>query len=317
VFRRIILAAALTAALGSLAIAQPERPLIRVGSGQDDQITPLLYAQHAGLFARAGLNVEVTKMANGATAAAAVAGGSLEIAKASSFALVLAHVKGIPFVLIAPAGGYRSEAPNAAFIVAASSPMRVAKDLNGKTLGATQLGDINHISTMAWIDQNGGDASTVKFVEIPPLAIPAAIEAGRIDGATVFEPTYSSAVNSGKARVMAYSYDAIAKHFEDSAFYANATWIAGHRDLVVRFNRVVHDANAYLAGHESEGVPLIAQFVGVDPATLPTIHHPDRPLYLDPNAIQPVIDGAFRYKVIPARFAAQEMICDCALKPPR
>lgn len=309
-----LLAAALIA-FGSASSAQPEAPLIRVGTGQDEAIAPMLYAEQAGLFRRAGLNVHVMRLTNGATAAAALVGGSLEIAKASSFFLVLAHVKGLPFTIIAPVSSYNSDAPDVALLVDAASPIRAAKDFSGKTVAVAQIGDINHVALKAWLDQNGGDSTAVKYIELPASAVPAAVAEGRVVGSPLYEPQYSFASAGGKMRVVGYPYDAIAEHFDDAALYANPAWVNAHRDEVAIFNRVVREANAYVGAHESDVAPLVAQFIGIDPALVTKLHHPGRPLYVEPRAFQPVIDAAAKYKIIPARFDAADLICDCALRP--
>ena len=82
------LAVALAGALGISfsappATAQAPPPLIRIGTGPNDQALPLVYADKGGLFARAGLNVEVTRQTNTSTEAAAISGGSLDIAEGS------------------------------------------------------------------------------------------------------------------------------------------------------------------------------------------------------------------------------------------
>jgi ABC-type nitrate/sulfonate/bicarbonate transport system substrate-binding protein len=320
---RIRLAAAVLLALAvlplarSTSLAQSEPPLIRVGAALDDQSTPLLYAVHADLFKKAGLNVEIEKLGSGSVVAAAVAGGSLEIGKAATYAIILAVAKGLPFTLISPIATEVADAPDGALLVPVNSPIKSAKDLNGKTIGVTTLQDFNMLAVEAWMDQNGGDPSTVKFIELPPPAIAAALEAGRIDGAPVFEPVYTAAVSSGKARVGAYVYTAIAKHYIGAAMFANTAWAASHRDLVERFNRVMLEADRYVGAHESEAIPLIAQFVGVDPALLLKMHHPGRATYLAASEVQPLIDLAAKYKIIAKGFPASQMICDCALKPPR
>ena len=60
---------------------------------------------------------------------------------------------------------------------------------------------------------------------MPPAASLAALESGRIDIATLQEPFASQALASGQMRVLGSPFDAIAKHFDDAALYANPTWI--------------------------------------------------------------------------------------------
>ena len=72
--------------------AAPER--ILVGASSDDVVRPLLYAVDAGLFKKAGLDVELVKLSNGAAVAAAVAGGSVQLGKGSALTPVQAYAKG-------------------------------------------------------------------------------------------------------------------------------------------------------------------------------------------------------------------------------
>jgi NitT/TauT family transport system substrate-binding protein len=310
-------------ALASLAtppsLAQrADAPTIRIGAGLDVESTPVLYAQRAGMFARAGMKVEVVKIPGGGTAiAAAVAGGALEIGKASTYALVTAHARGVPFVLLAPAAYYSSDVPDIPLVVGVKSPLRTARDLNGKTIGVVSLATTMRLATETWIDANGGDSKSVHFVELSPPAMPIAIEQGRIDGGPLSEPVFSDAMAGGKIRVLGYPYNALGKHFVLADWFSTADWVAKNHELAEKFARVMYDANAYVAAHESEMTPFIAAYVGIDPAVLAKMKNPERGTYYDPALIQPLIDGAARYKAIPKVFPAAEMISDAALKPPK
>ncbi len=93
----------------------------------------------------------------------------------------------------------------------------------------------------------------------------AAIEQNRITATTIYEPFYSAAVASGKARVLGHPYDAISRKFSDAVLFAGTTWSSEHRDLVQRVLRVIADAAAYAQAHENELVPYTAQFTDQTP----------------------------------------------------
>src|SRR5580692_12425675 len=97
--------------------AQPALEHISVGASTDDLVRPLLYAVDAGLFKKAGLDVEIVKLANGAAVAAAVAGGSIQLGKGSALTPVQAYAKGIPFIVTANLANYSSDSPNIAMVV--------------------------------------------------------------------------------------------------------------------------------------------------------------------------------------------------------
>jgi ABC-type nitrate/sulfonate/bicarbonate transport system substrate-binding protein len=312
-WRRLICAVALAVALPGSTFAQ-SGPLIRVGAGPDDTSMPVIYAAQSGLFAKAGLNVELQKLAGAAVVGAALAGGSLEIGKASALSVITAHVKGLPFTVLGNIATYNSDNPDFALIVLNSSPVKTAQDLPGKILAAVSLQDMSTVATLAWLAQNGVDSTSLKFVEMPAAVTLAAMEQGRVVGSTIYEPMLSAAVSTGKVRIVGYPYDALGKRVAAGLLIANAGWVADHRDLVDRFLRVMQVASAYVGAHESEMGPMMAAYSGVDPTSITKAHHEIRGVAITPADLQPVIDAAAKYKVIPQPFPATELICGCALR---
>jgi NitT/TauT family transport system substrate-binding protein len=287
---------------------------VRVATAGDDNAAPLLYADKAGLFKKAGLDVQITKMKSGAAIAAAVAGGSLDIGKSSLTGLIAAHLRGIDFTLVAPSGMYVKESPIGALVVAADSPIKVPKDFTGKTISAAALNDINVVATQAWLEENGVDSKTVKFVEIPESAVSAALAQKRVDGSTVLNPVLADLINGGKNRVAATVFDGIANRFMISGWFASADYVAKHRDIVERFERVMQQAEAYANTHHAETLDLVVQFTGLDAATVAGMTRPTYPAVLDPRDIQPLIDAEVKYKVIDKPFPAAELISPTALR---
>ncbi len=294
--------------------AQTE-PLLRIGAGPDMTSLPIIYADKAGLFKRAGLNVDIQKLGGASVVGAALAGGSLEIGKASTLSVATGYGRGLPFTIIGAIAAYNGDRPDLALIVLANSGIKTAKDLEGKVLADVSLEDMNTVATLAWLDQHGVDSAALKYVEIPANAALAAMETGRVVGSTVYEPIYTADMATGKVRVIGYPFDAIAKHFADSVLFANTNWVSTHRDLVDRFLRVMKAATAYVGAHEDELTPMLAEYAGVDPVSIAKVRHPERRVTITPEDVQPVIDTAAKYKAMPKSFPATDLICTCALKP--
>src|SRR5215469_18645062 len=126
-------AAVLSATAGAAQTAAP-LPLVRIASAPSDDMSPALYADKAGLFRAAGINVEIQRAASGSAVASGVAAGAIDIGKSSIVPLISAHARGFPFTLVAPSAIFRSIAPTAGLIVPKNSPIRSASDLSGKTV---------------------------------------------------------------------------------------------------------------------------------------------------------------------------------------
>src|SRR5271166_1219128 len=84
---------------------------LRIGIAPSDGVTSVVYAAKTGLFEKAGLDVHIETQANGAAVAAAVLSGFFDIGNTSITSILLAHDKGLPFTLVAPAGVYDGKQP--------------------------------------------------------------------------------------------------------------------------------------------------------------------------------------------------------------
>lgn len=304
--RRGLFLAATGAALAAPA-AGAQAATIRIASAPDEDVVAALWAVSSGVFEKAALDVHVQKANSGAAVAAAVAGGSIEIGKSSLVSLITAHVKGLPFVLVAPAGVYDATAPTVGMIVGKDSTAKSAAELNGKTLSASSLGDQNAIAMQAWLDAHGGDSKSVKFVELPSAAAPDALAAGRVDAATVGNPILTEALASGKCRLFARPFDAIAPHFLFAAYFCTADYAAKNADVLARFRRVLAEAAKYVNGHHQATIDSVSAFTGIAPDVIAGMTRTQVGTVLDAGMIQPVIDVAVRYRVIPAPFDARTM----------
>jgi NitT/TauT family transport system substrate-binding protein len=301
-------------ALAARAGAQ-EAPAITVATLINDTATAMLYAVKAGLFKKAGLNVQMTVLPTGAAGQAAVAGGAAQFALSSLIGVIAAHEKGIPFTLVAPAGVVTSDVPYSQFVVKADSPIKTARDLNGKTIGAAGLKDMDTVAIMNWVDQNGGDSKTLKFVEMSASVSLAAIEEGRIDGADLNTPTLTRGLESGKVRTLAQIFDAIAPRFENTGWFTTADYATKNRATVEKFAQVMRDANLYCNAHHAETVPLVAENAKIDAAVVARMARITFGDYLRPADIQPLINVAAKYGAIAKPFDARALISPYALKP--
>jgi NitT/TauT family transport system substrate-binding protein len=292
-----------------------ELPTVTVATLINDTATSALYAVKSGMFRKAGLNVQLQVLSSGAAGAAAVAGGAAQFGLSSLVGIIAAHEKGIPFTLVAPAGVVTSDVPYSQFVVKADSPIKTGRDLNGKTIGAAGLKDMDTVAIMNWVDKNGGDSKTLKFVEMPgPVAL-SAIEEGRIDGADLNTPTLTRGLEGGKVRSLAQIFDAIAPRFANTGWFATTEYTTKNRSTVEAFARVIHDSNIYCNAHHAETVPLVAENAKIDEKMVARMARITFGDYLRAADIQPLVNVAAKYGAISKPFDAAALISPYALKP--
>jgi len=313
-FRRHSFLAGALASCALPTIARAQSPThLSIGTAPiDSGMTPII-AQRAGFYRRYGLDMDIQVMNSGAVVSAAVAGGALNVGSSALMGLIAAHIKGIPFQIITPAAGYRSEKPSDVLLVRKDSPIRTGADLNGKIIASPALHDFLAITTLAWIDAHGGDSKTVRQIELPLDATATALMTGRIDAAAMSEPRVSDLLKSGNARALGKPYDVVGNKFLISAFFAQSEAINADKDAFGRLARAHHDANVFANAHPDVTAPWLADFAHLDPVTVGTGQRAYMAESLNVADIQVVIDAAARYKVIEQSFDARDMISPAVL----
>jgi ABC-type nitrate/sulfonate/bicarbonate transport system substrate-binding protein len=273
---------------------------------------PILYAQASGMFAKAGVDLDLGRLPTGAAVTTAVAGGSLNIGKSTFFAVVAAFAHGVPISVIAPGVVYDSHFPNGALMVLKDAPIHGVADMSGKVIAVNNLSEPTRPATELWLQKGGFPKDEVKFVEIPMSAMPAALDTHRIDIVFMTVPLIDEALASGKYRVLEPILNQIAPRWWFSAIIANRDWAKDNRDAVKRIASVMEASAAYTNAHHVE---LSSQIAGLTGATETSIAHmtwPQGGTAIVPAEMQPVIDLSVKAGFIEKGFDARDMIFDPA-----
>jgi NitT/TauT family transport system substrate-binding protein len=305
------MATALAAASTAPALGQTPAPLTLhlTGTGADD-VASVFYAQRAGLFRAAGFDTVYERSNSGAAAVAAVVSGAVDIGKSSMGSLVAARAHNIDLKLHAGGALFRSTFPRGEvlLVVASDSALKTGKDFAGKTISVPSLGDQNQMAVRAWIDGAGGDSRSLSFLEIPSSAAAAAVIQGRVAGAVLVPPFAVRAMADGKVRNVAAVFTAIAPRFLETAWFTTGDYAIKHRDLMLRFAKIVGDGATYVNAHPAETSELLAPITGVAAASIFNNGISYMAPSLDVRDIQPLIDAMAKYNMIDHGFNASDFL---------
>lgn len=307
-------ARAITATLGACATgalftglrttALAQTPItIRVGSGNVEPNAQVFYAIDAGFFKKNGVEAQLTILRSGGVTMEAIVSGQLDCGVGNTVSLGSAVLRKIPFEVIAPGIYWDAKYPNAAIVVAANSTIKSAKDLNGKTLGVTSLGSIDGLGIESYMDANGGDLSTVKFVELVPSAQAESVAAGRVAAGVINDPELSSAVAAGKIRRLVDAYNDVARLFYGTVWFTTSDWLNKNKDGAKRFADAIAAAGAWAESNRSQALPILEKY---------TKFHEDKSIArygrnpVEAKYLQPVWDAAYKYKIYPAPLKAAD-----------
>lgn len=295
-----------------LALAQTK---LQVGTMKIGDLSPFFIAQDRGFFKGAGLDINVTAMVGGAAIQPALASGALNIGWSNVISIYQGHLAGFDYRFIANGAiNKRGTSDVFGFQVAADSPIKSAKDLSGKTIAANTLSNIIQASGLHWIDNNGGDSSKVKWVEIPFPQMEAALVQKHIDAFVAVEPfvTVPSKVNK-KTKVLGHPLGGIAPRLLIASYFCSEAWIQKNGETVKAFvaalNRGIDAHNV----NPEEAKATIAKHTGLKPEFLKLMALPAFEKRILESDLQPLMDVAFRYKLIDRKFPPRELISKYAL----
>lgn len=293
--------------------ASQERRKVQVGFNPGESLAEGLYAQEGGFFSKAGVDAQLVELTNGGAMTAAIVSGAIDIAPSNIASISAAYIRGLHLNLFAPSVLISASAPPTTIIaVPKDSPLRTAKDFNGKTFACSTVRDLQQAAVMTWMDKNGGDSKTATFVEVPnPDQLPA-LAAKRVDAACLVEPFLSQ----GKAdtRFVARPYDSLGKTLMTFGWIANKDWYQGNPDLVRRVVAALREAAHWANTHHPATAAINSKYSHIP---VEGIMATNRQLFsdgkLDPALIQPIVDASAHYGFLPHGFAANELFAPNAV----
>jgi NitT/TauT family transport system substrate-binding protein len=286
--------------------AQPALTKLRTFALPVDPCGALYYAKDQGYFEAAGLDVDISTPADYGAVISALVSGSVDIVYGIILQIEQAFQKGLPITIIAPAAMNLAQRPTNFLLVAKDSPIKSARDLNGKTIGSSPLKSVGTYAVEAWMNIHGGDATTIKWADIPFPLCGEAIARGRIDAAFVIEPFATFA--RAETRLLGRPYEAISPYFLGAAYITTNAWAAAHPDLVRKFAGAIHDASVWANKYPAKTAPLVQQFSKVDLATITAMTRAVYSETLTPEIVQPTIDFGAKYKMLDSAFPPKDLI---------
>jgi NitT/TauT family transport system substrate-binding protein len=294
------------AAAGSRPVLGADPVPIRIGYAPVELSAAFFAAIEAGFFKKAGLAVDAQPMSTGAATIAALIGGTIDVGDANVVSMAQACERGIPVAYVALDGLYSAANPADALVVSASSPIATARDLNGKTIAINVLNGIAYIGVRSGIDHDGGDSSTIRFVEMPFSVMPDALLAHRVDAILVSQPELRRATEAG-SRVLSYPYNAIAPRFLVAGWLGVRTWVKGNVAVARRFHDAMLEADIWSNQHHDRTAQFVQKYTKVDLATVQSMTRAVFPERSDMSLAQPVINAAAKYGLLKSAFPAADL----------
>jgi NitT/TauT family transport system substrate-binding protein len=305
------LAAGAAASVAVPAGARAQTPPLRVSVATADAYAEGYFAADQGFFTQAQLNVSLSMVGSGANAATMAAANALDMGISNTANLAIAITHGAPFKIIAGGGLYTAKRPTTAVVTAIDSPVRSVHDLVGKVVAVTALKDLTEVGVRVWLDRNGVDSRSVKFVETPMGLMTAALSRGTFDAALVGEPYLSDGV--GKTmRVVGDAYATIAPQFLIANWFTTTGFLKQNLPLVKRFVATIYDTARWANAHEAEAGQILGKYSKMDPATLTRMTRCIYATSLEPRYLDSVLSVMYNYGALDKRLTSGDLVANLA-----
>jgi ABC-type nitrate/sulfonate/bicarbonate transport system substrate-binding protein len=204
---------------------------ITIGIGVDSVFAPMFVAETEGLFEDAGLDVTVRQYAQSGEGVDAVMAGDIQMAAVTETTL-LAKATQEPMqglgVYVEDAGNYTKLAMREGV----TSPQQI------KTMGVV-AGSIHEWGAIKFLEENGIDPESVKFVPVGPPELPALLQRGDIDAFVSPEPWPSNAEKEANAKLSPSSEFGLSYVL---VITARSDWVESNREEAKKFMDVLAKA---------------------------------------------------------------------------
>ena len=302
------LAAVFTLAFGLLqaSAGAADKITLNVAAIPIDPSANVYYALEQGYFQNAGLDVHITPMTSGPAVVAAIASGAADIGVSNVTSLAAARLHGIALRFLAAAAVTTPDTQTDLLLVPKDSTIQAGADLNGKTIAISGIKSFQQVSASAWIDKHGGDAHTIKFIEIPFPEMGAALDAHRIDAAMTTEP-FSSA-DLATARSLGTALQSVAPTYMLLGWAATDDWLKAHADVAARFATAMRQASQWANGHHKESAAILVKYTKISQAVAEKMARTAYGTELTAAMISPPVDASLRYGIIDKAVPAADLI---------
>ncbi|HEY4277225.1 MAG TPA: ABC transporter substrate-binding protein [Conexibacter sp.] len=248
---------------------------VRVGVLPIGTQVPLYLGIRHGFFRAEGIDVQPQVMSGGSAIVPALLQGSLQLGFVNGATIVFGAGRGLPIEVVAagegaPLRGNRDE-DLSRLVVAKDSPIRTARDLDGKTIAVSGLRDAPELLTRAALAKEGVDLGSLRFQEIGYADMLAALDAHRVDAAYLVTPFGEQAERDGDVTLARPYYDT--QPGLGTAYYATSRQFAQQSPQVVAgFQRAMLKSVAYANAHIDEARRLLPSFTTIPADVVPRVN---------------------------------------------
>jgi NitT/TauT family transport system substrate-binding protein len=234
-----------------------------------------MVARDQGIFAKNGLDADVSLIAINTTIPPAIVSDSIQIGGPTATVFLQAVDGGLDLVAVE---GASVMDPVSSGLVGAVARNGVAindpKDFVGKKVGAPGIGAFLHVLFVKWLIEKGVDPKSVNFVEVTFPTQSDALKSGSVDAVLTAEPFITRMKNAGTGTVVARYVQDLGRTEPIISYASTRAFAEQHPDVIKAFRASIEEAAKIVNSDRDKASESISKFTKM-PIDLVRLSRPD------------------------------------------
>jgi NitT/TauT family transport system substrate-binding protein len=254
-------AAASALALAAAVPADADPFKLKIACTATSDCASAMVARDEGIFAKHGLDADVSLIAINTTIPPAIVSDSIQIGGPTAPVFLQAVGGGLDLVGIAGASIMDPVSAGAIAAVARTGvTINEPKDFVGKKVGAPGIGAFLHVLFVKWLIEKGVDPKSVNFVEVTFPTMNDALKSGAVDAVLTGEPFITRIKTAGNGDVAARYVADLGRTDPIISYVSTRSFAEQHPDVVKAFRASIEEAAPIVNSDRDKASQSIAKF---------------------------------------------------------
>lgn len=241
-------------------------------------------------FDQEGLHVQIKPVAQSIQALPALQNGQVDVIAGANYVTFLqANEKGLLKLRIV-ADGAANASRFTEVLVMPNSPIKQAKDLEGKTLAVNILNNIQSLTTNQVLKANNVDPAKVKYRAVPFPQMGAALQKGQIDAVNTAEPFGTDFQRKLGARMVVDVGSAPVNDLPISGYVSTQQFVDKNPKTAAAFQRAIQKAQQLASTDRKQVEAVLPTYAKIDAQTASVLSLPGYPTSLNATRLQRLAD---------------------------
>lgn len=241
----------------------PEKITIAYSTNVNPSLVYIAFAKN--YFKEAGLDVTPQSHPFGKPALQSMLDGKADIATVADTPTVLAIMNGRKIMTLAV---IQTADKNEAIVAKTDRGIAKPSDLKGKTIGLT-LGTTGHFFADSFLLAQGIDRKSVKFIDLQPDEMAAALTTGKVDAVATWNPALLQLKKKlGSNGIIFFGESIYTEHF---CVVASQEYVKKNPAAIKKILRALIKAEVFVREHPTESRQIVAEFLKMDKIILDEI----------------------------------------------